>query len=141
MPPNQSQGDYVSRTWHMADFNGLIAEEVDYISPEQEQEAKKQRAIDWEDDKVTSLVSAAERMDKRPLLKTELRDKIMETMGRTRSASGKIIARMETSRIIFEQKSGLKNEKYMKMGYGTQTHEATREPEIQRDPDNEESPF
>lgn len=144
----KSRGDYVARKFEINNFEGMTADDIDYLSPEEEKAAAMQRRNDWEEDNVTSIVSRAEGKDE-PLLKTQLRDKIMEEMKRSRAEASKIITRLMKEKAIYEENSGMKNEKFIKVGYKNEAapkhHEETHEEEEEGftvyGPDGEEIPF
>lgn len=138
----KSRGDYVARTFEIKDFEGMTADDIDYLSPEEEKEQATKRRHEWEEDNVTSIVGIAEGKNE-PLLKTELRDKIMDKMQRSRAEATKIIARLQKEKAIYEESSGMKNEKFMRLGYKSETapKKIIEDNGTAYDEDGEEIPF
>ena len=126
----KSRGDYISRTFEIENFQGMIANDVDYISPEQEKEAKKERAMEYEKQKVIEILSNS----KDQPLKSELKTLIMTKISRTDRAANTIIKRLledKTIREIF----GIRNEKKIALAYSAESSK------IQKKEDDNGTPF
>ncbi len=115
----KARGDYHSRCFSMDNYEGVIYSEVDYISPEQEKAASKQRKEDAEEDVVSNAIGIAEGNSKPAPLKTELHKLLQSKLNRSEAQAKRIITRMEKSKFIHFV-GGLKKSQHAALGYAAE---------------------
>ncbi len=109
---NKSRGDYVSRSFKITNFEGMSAEDVEYISPEDKKAEAAENVYLYQKDKVITIIA------KSPLQKTQLVDAIMDDLNLSKNKSRNLIKRLEDEKSIGFIKSGEKNELIAQTLYG-----------------------
>ncbi len=122
---NKSRGDYVSRSFKILNFEGMQAEDVEYISPEDKKAEAAENRYLYQKDKVITIIS------KKPLQKTQLIESIIDRLELSKNKARNLLKRLEDERVIGFTKGGANNEMIAQTLYGI---DAGRTEKVNADP-------
>ncbi len=109
---NKSRGDYVSRSFKIINFEGMTAEDVEYVSTEDKKAQAVENVYLYQKDKVVTIVS------KNPLQKTQLIDSIMAGLNLSKGKARNLVKKLEEEKVIGFTRGDKPNEFIAQTLYG-----------------------